>query len=142
MSGTDWSGTRPNMAANFAGVGFHPLIRGLDSDTAECQIRELPAVPADISRHINRLRAAAAVLVVTENYPLPGFDFPTQIQHTVIERLVSAGIAPIVLGLRDPYDVQALPNVRTYVTALGYAPACARASVSSSTKILAASPAP
>src|SRR5205085_6917893 len=36
-------------------------------------------MPADISRHINRLRAAAAVLVVTENYPLPGFDFPTQI---------------------------------------------------------------
>jgi hypothetical protein len=82
--------------------------------------------PADISRHIDRLRAAAAVLVVTENHSLPGFHFPSQVQHTVIEGLVSAGIAPIVLGLRDAYEVQALPNVRTYITALGYAPACAR----------------
>jgi beta-N-acetylhexosaminidase len=85
--------------------------------------------PADISRDIDRLRAAATVLIVTENYPLPGFDFPTQVQHTVIEGLVSAGIAPIVLGLRDPYELQALPNVRTYITVLGYAPACARAVV-------------
>jgi beta-N-acetylhexosaminidase len=82
---------------------------------------------ADVAQHLDVLRAASHVLVATENYPLPGFDFPTQPQHEVIEAIMGLGIQPIVVGLRDPYELVELPKVRTYVSALGYAPICATA---------------
>jgi len=83
--------------------------------------------PAEVAAHQNVLRAASIVIVATENYPLPGFDFPTENQARVIEALVAAGVDPIVVGLRDPYELLGLPSVRTYVAALGYAPVCAKA---------------
>ena len=82
---------------------------------------------ADVAQHLERLRAASAVVIATENYPLPGFDFPTAPQREVIDALIAAGIQPIVIGLRDPYELLDLPKVRTYLAALGYAPVCAAA---------------
>jgi beta-N-acetylhexosaminidase len=81
----------------------------------------------DARAQLDRLRAAGTVIVATENYPLPGFDFPTKPQREVIEALIAAGIQPVVVGLRDPYELLDLANVRTYVAALGYAPVCAQA---------------
>jgi len=94
----------------FPGVELLRIVRGVD-------------VPSSL----DRLRAASAVLVATENYPLPGFDFPTAPQREVIHALIAAGIQPIVVGLRDPYELLDLPKVRTYLSALGYAPVCAEA---------------
>lgn len=31
---------------------------------------------------------------------------------------------PVIVGLRDPYELPGLPEVGSYVSALGYAPAC------------------
>lgn len=80
-----------------------------------------------VTAELDTLRSAAAVIVVTENYPLPGFDFPTTLQRLVIEASIAGGIQPIVIGLRDPYELLDLPKVRTYISALGYAPVCAEA---------------
>lgn len=82
---------------------------------------------AEVAKQREALLGAAHVLVVTENYPLPGFDFPTHPQHEVIEAIMALGVQPIVVGLRDPYELMDLPKVRTYVSALGYAPVCATA---------------
>ncbi|HVC79944.1 MAG TPA: glycoside hydrolase family 3 N-terminal domain-containing protein [Chloroflexota bacterium] len=84
------------------------------------------ADPGDLPGYLPRL-LTATVIVVTENYPLPGFDFPTQAQHAVILALVREGVSPIVVGLRDPYELPALDGIGTYISALGYAPVCARA---------------
>lgn len=85
--------------------------------------------PGDVANHRERLRAANVVIVATENYPLPGFDFPTENQARVVAALLAAGIDPVVVGLRDPYELLGLPSVRTYIAALGYAPVCAQAAV-------------
>jgi beta-N-acetylhexosaminidase len=85
------------------------------------------AQAAGAGAQLDRLRAAGTVIVATENYPLPGFDFPTAPQRAVVEALIAAGIQPVVVGLRDPYELMDLANVRTYIAALGYAPVCAQA---------------
>lgn len=81
---------------------------------------------SDVIQNLERIRQAQ-VLVATENYPLPGFDFPVAPQHEVIDTLIQADVHPIVIGLRDPYELLDLPRVRTYLSALGYAPVCAQA---------------
>lgn len=88
---------------------------------------EMLRITGDAGGMMERLRAASAVIVPTENYPLPGFDFPVAPQRKLIDALIAAGIQPIVVGLRDPYELLDLPKVRTYVAALGYAPVCAEA---------------
>jgi len=85
------------------------------------------ALAAEAGPQLDRLRTAGVVIVATENYPLPGFDFPVKPQREVIEALIAAGIQPVVVGLRDPYELLDLANVRTYIAALGYAPVCAQA---------------
>jgi beta-N-acetylhexosaminidase len=82
-----------------------------------------------ISRYREILRSAAAVIVATENYPLPGFRFPAECQRAVIEGLLAAGLDPVIIGLRDPYELLDLPAVRTYISAFGYAPVCSQAAV-------------
>ncbi len=88
---------------------------------------EMLRLAGDAGGAMERLRAAAAVIVPTENYPLPGFDFPVAPQRKLIGALIDGGVQPVVVGLRDPYDLLDLPKVRTYVAALGYAPVCAQA---------------
>jgi beta-N-acetylhexosaminidase len=94
-----------------------------------CPAMTLITLPeaADVTKEREALLGASYVLVATENYPLPGFDFPTRPQHEVIEAIRALGVEPIVVGLRDPYELMDLPRVRTYVSALGYAPVCATA---------------
>src|SRR5207249_2091554 len=51
-----------------------------------------------------RLAGASAFVVVTEKFPLAGFDFPDATQHRLIQWLVSTQTSPvIVLACRDPY---------------------------------------
>jgi beta-N-acetylhexosaminidase len=81
----------------------------------------------EVGPRLDRLREAGAVIVATENYPLPGFDFPTKPQQETIDAMMAGGIDPIVVGLRDPYELLDLVNARSYIAALGYAPVCAQA---------------
>ncbi len=88
------------------------------------------APSADLEAVLSEAAGAAAVVVVTEKYPLAGFDFPDESQHRLIARLVRArGPAVIILGCRDPYELAALPEVDVYVSAMGYRAASVTAAV-------------
>ena len=68
------------------------------------------------------------VVVVTENYPLPGMDFDQASQPKVIKRLMEkAGKRLIVVALRDPYELRHFPDVPAYVCAFSFRPCAAEA---------------
>lgn len=70
------------------------------------------------------------IIAVTENYPLPGTDFDQSSQPQVIQRLHErAADRLIVVALRDPYELTALPPVETYICAFSFRPAAAHAVV-------------
>ncbi len=76
------------------------------------------------------LPGAGVIVVVTENYPLPGMDFEQASQRAVIERLhTHAAERLVVVALRDPYELAALPDVGTYVCAFSFRPCAAQAAV-------------
>ncbi len=69
------------------------------------------------------------VIVVTENYPLPGMDFDQSTQPQVIERLIAQVGADrvMVVGLRDPYELERFPAVRLYLCAFSFRQCAAQA---------------
>jgi len=72
------------------------------------------------------------LVAVTENYPLPGMDFDQRSQTQIISDLHSlVGARLIVVALRDPYELAALPAITTYLCAFSFRPcaACAAAEV-------------
>jgi beta-N-acetylhexosaminidase len=69
------------------------------------------------------------IIVVTENYPLPGMEFDHTTQSQVIERLIAQVGADrvIVVGLRDSYELERFAAVRHYLCAFSFRPCAARA---------------
>jgi beta-N-acetylhexosaminidase len=63
--------------------------------------------------------ADGLVIAVTENHPLPGADFDQAAKGLVLAALEEAGVTPLVVALRDPYELGGLPSVRDYVCAFG-----------------------
>jgi beta-N-acetylhexosaminidase len=80
------------------------------------------------------------VIAVTENYTLPGMDFDQTTQAPTIGRLLDAGIAPIVVGLRDPYELTnpIFDRVKTYVCAYSFRPSAAQAAAEVIAGVIAA----
>ena len=77
---------------------------------------------------VPELSRDTVVIAVTENYPLPGMDFDQSSQPEVIRRLLS--VAPhqlVVVALRDPYELAALPDIPAYVCAFSFRPCAAEA---------------
>jgi beta-N-acetylhexosaminidase len=74
------------------------------------------------------LPGTGLIVVVTENYPLPGMDFEQASQRAVIERLhTHAAERLVVVALRDPYELATLPDIGTYVCAFSFRPCAAGA---------------
>jgi beta-N-acetylhexosaminidase len=74
------------------------------------------------------LNAGGTVLVVTEQYPLPGSDFDTAAQHAVVARLMAlVGDRLAVIALRDPYELAQFPQVGTYLCTCSSRPCAAEA---------------
>jgi beta-N-acetylhexosaminidase len=72
------------------------------------------------------LVSARTVVVVTEDYPLPGVDFETATQRDLVERLsVALGERMVVVGLRAPYELTLYPQVSTYLTTCSSRPCAA-----------------
>jgi beta-N-acetylhexosaminidase len=59
------------------------------------------------------------VVAVTENHPLPGADFDVSARDDVLRALHADGREVIVVALRDPYELAALPFVDHYVCTFG-----------------------
>ncbi len=132
LSATDPGGFR-QMAAG-RGIGPNVAERPLEVVFHEIRRRhlntELVIVREDVTALSGRLTGAAAVVVVTEKYPLAGFDFPDESQRRLIRALLDQRQAPvIVLACRDPYELAHFPNVDAYICAAGYRPASAAAGV-------------
>jgi beta-N-acetylhexosaminidase len=63
------------------------------------------------------LVSADLIVVVTEDYPLPGVDFDTLSQKQVVKRLIAGyGDKMIVVGLRPPYEFADFSGLGTYLT--------------------------
>jgi beta-N-acetylhexosaminidase len=133
LSATDPDGYR-RMAAG-RGIGPNVVEHPSDVATAEIRKRRPDAVSLALrdgewEAQADTLAGASAIVVVTEKFPLAGFDFPDASQHRLIRWLLSRRSAPvIVLACRDPYELAQFPEVDAYICAVGYRPACVQAAV-------------
>ena len=74
------------------------------------------------------LTSAAALVVVTEDYPLPGEDFEKQRQQQlVLELCAQYPEKLIIVGLRSPYELSLYPKHVTYLCAYSSRACSARA---------------
>ena len=66
------------------------------------------------------------IIVVTEDYTLPGTDFDTRSQLDLVRRLSErVGEKTIVVALRAPYDLDCYSRVSTYITTSSSRPCAA-----------------
>jgi beta-N-acetylhexosaminidase len=64
------------------------------------------------------LKKAAALVIVTEDYPLPGEDFQKEKQQSLVKKLSEKyGAKTIILGLRSSYELSLYPESVTYLCA-------------------------
>jgi beta-N-acetylhexosaminidase len=71
---------------------------------------------------------ASIIVLVTEDYPLPGEDFETGRQKELVRATI--GLAPekcVVVGLRSPYEFSSYPGLKTYFCAFSSRSASASA---------------
>jgi beta-N-acetylhexosaminidase len=117
-------GIGPNIVERPAQIALREITRRHSHTVATS------APPADLEAILSEAAEAAAVVVVTEKYPLAGFDFPDESQHLLVAALVGARLAPVViLGCRDPYELAHIPDVDVYISAMGYRAASVAAAV-------------
>ncbi|MCC6612993.1 MAG: glycosyl hydrolase family 3 [Anaerolineae bacterium] len=118
------------------GIGPNQAIPAFDHFVAEME-RVYPHLRViDAAESIDLDNAAAGiaddetVIAVTENYPMPGMDFDKTGQAEIANALGRAlGPRLIVVALRDPYELSALPDVQTYVCAFSFRMCAAQAAV-------------
>lgn len=133
LSATDPEGYRLMEAGR--GIGPNVIERPVEVAFQEIKRRHantdmLTAPPESIDSLASRAAGAAVQVVVTEKYPLAGFDFPDESQHRLIQALLSRRTSPVVvLACRDPYELARFPNIDGYVCAMGYRPASVAAGV-------------
>ncbi|MGQ0570967.1 MAG: glycoside hydrolase family 3 protein [Armatimonadota bacterium] len=96
---------------------------------------QLAVHPERLDAALALAQSAAVVVVITEKYPLAGFDFPDDSQHRFVHLLAGQRLAGerrarvIVLACRDPYELAGLADVDAYICAVGYRPPCVAAGV-------------
>jgi beta-N-acetylhexosaminidase len=74
------------------------------------------------------LLSANSFIAVTEDYPLPGTDFETNLQKKLVNKLsVSMGERMIVLAFRSSYELSEFPLVSTYLCTYSSRPCSALA---------------
>ena len=72
----------------------------------------------------------ALLIVVTENYTLPGMDFDGALQAKIVRALQEAASDRlIVVALRDPYELADFPDIGTYLCSFSFRPCAAQAAV-------------
>ena len=66
----------------------------------------------------DRFKRAEAILIVTEDYPLPGEDFPKTEQEKLAQKLATKyAEKTVIVGLRSPYEIKLYPKNVTYLCA-------------------------
>jgi beta-N-acetylhexosaminidase len=103
------------------GIGPNQTDAGFDLFVAAVR-RRAPAVRTLSAEEVlagARPSADGPVVAVTENHPLPGADFDQRDKLAVLRALAEEGHAPLVVALRDPYELADLPFVSDYVCTFG-----------------------
>ncbi|WP_406828867.1 glycoside hydrolase family 3 protein [Microbulbifer sp. ARAS458-1] len=76
----------------------------------------------------SRVRIELPLVIVTEDYPLPGLDYDGDQQAEIVRRAVAKfGDSVIVIALRSDYELAALPALSTYVCSYSSRACSARA---------------
>ncbi len=100
-------------------------------DYFEKKLKELaPGVKFLDSENITNseedLNSGDVILAITEDYPLPGEDFPKQKQQENLERLFQNYPEKLVIvGLRSPYEHKDYPEEVTYISTYSSRPCSA-----------------
>ncbi|MDR2476937.1 MAG: hypothetical protein LBD18_04020, partial [Treponema sp.] len=103
-------GIGPNQAKP-AFDSFREVYSALEKDVCFAGYEEIDQV-------LDLLERAAAIIVVTEDYPLPGEDFDKGKQQALVKRLCGQfGAKLIILGLRSSYELSCYPEPVTYLCA-------------------------
>ncbi|KLV03699.1 glycosyl hydrolase family 3 [Photobacterium aquae] len=97
-------GIGPNQAES-AYSRFAQELKSLHPDCREVTVAGLPC--ADDGN----------IIVVTENYPLPGEDFEQSAAQELVAQLSGDYRDLIIVALRSPYDLLAYPDARHYLCA-------------------------
>ena len=64
----------------------------------------------------NQCASADAILLVTEDYPLPGEDFAKERQQALVNKIAEQyGGKSIIIGLRSPYEISVYPKGVSYL---------------------------
>jgi beta-N-acetylhexosaminidase len=114
-------GIGPNQATpaydSFAAVfrGLRPSVRFLEHDEF---MADADAV----------MDSADRILAITEDYPLPGEDFPKEGQRRLIAKALERNAAKtLVVGLRSPYEARGYAGIRAYFCSFSSRTCSARA---------------
>ena len=97
---------------------FRETLEKLDGSEGRCSEARFEFLNYEETRGgaDDRLNQAAAVVAVTEDYPLPGEDFDVAEQQNLVAAL-AARFAPkmVILGLRSSYELDRYPRDITYI---------------------------
>lgn len=87
------------------------------------QLQASDSLPPEIAN-------AKYIVVITEDYPLPGTDFDTNAQKILVKRLEQAMADRMaIIGFRPPYELAEYPQVSTYISAFSSRACAAKAAV-------------
>jgi beta-N-acetylhexosaminidase len=115
---------------NSRGIGPNQEIPAFDSFAHELKAsRRIQMLSYEqVQEEETTLDAASALIVVTEDYPLPGEDFMKQEQQQLVQDLCTRYPEKIVVvGLRSPYELALYPKQVTYLCAYSSRTCSARA---------------
>jgi beta-N-acetylhexosaminidase len=115
-------GIGPNQSEPAFDIFQNELIRlGVDIKVYHYEDLKDEAIPVP-------LLSANSFIAVTEDYPLPGADFETNLQKKLVNKLsVSMGERMIVLAFRSSYELSEFPLVSTYLCTYSSRPCSALA---------------
>ncbi len=106
---------------NSRGIGPNQMLPAYDSfhDTLASLCPAMKFMEYDeAQKRSDELNDARIVLLITENYPLPGEDMEKKRQQSFVRKCLEKYRQKIiVVGLRSPYEIRKYPGKITYVSA-------------------------
>ena len=105
---------------NSRGIGPNQETPAFDSFIGEVQrLRTMNVLShEEAMKDLDSLQSATTLIVVTEDYPLPGEDFEKQAQQQLVKALCELYSEKlIIVGLRSPYELSLYPKQVTYLCA-------------------------
>ena len=122
------------MLTNTRGIGPNQALPAFDAFAAalEPHCAQLRIVAAEEFADLDAaaLDRASRIIAVSENYTLPGLDFEQGSQIELLKALQRAAAERLIwVALRDPYQLEQLPELAVCVCSYSFRPCAAQAAV-------------